>query len=126
MEPLATSDGKSTNLARDLKVMWETKSIDVGNDPTHGPNPRASTDNAIDAASRVFKTIELRGKTREEVLAALGDPIENSKSSYNFPFFPTGSDTMVFRFDNGANGIQFNVKFDMHKKVSEIEELWIE
>jgi hypothetical protein len=50
---------KSKDLQSDLKLMWETQPLGGTPDPTHGPNPRASTDSAINAASRVFNTVEL-------------------------------------------------------------------
>src|SRR5262245_49643655 len=63
---------KSSDLPGDTKLMWETRQLGGTPDPTHGPNPRSSTDRAINAASRVFNTVELVGKTREEVIALLG------------------------------------------------------
>src|SRR5262245_14748963 len=55
----------STDLAADIRRMWETQPLRGSHDPTHGPNPRSSTDRAINAASRVFNTVELVGKTSD-------------------------------------------------------------
>lgn len=116
---------KSSNLAADLRLMWETRKLGGSHDPTHGPNPRSSTDRAINAASRVFNTVELVGKTREEVISLLGDPKSSSDSIYNFPFWPAPKSALVYRFDSGAYGWQFNVLFDDEGKVREVERQWI-
>jgi hypothetical protein len=125
-EEPATPDGKSTDLARDLEWMWETRPLESSGDPTQPPNPRASTDRAIEAADRVFATVDLTGKTTEEVYATLGRPEEKSDSIYNFPFYPVEENVLVFRFDNGAWGTQYNVIFDDEGKVASVEELGIE
>ena len=57
------SDGeKSADLPGDLRRMWETERLGGTLDPTHGPNPRSSTDRAINAASRVLNTVDLVGR----------------------------------------------------------------
>lgn len=87
--PGQVADGeKSADLAADLRLMWETQKLGGTPDPTHGPNRRSSTDRAINAASRVFNTVELAGKSREEVIGLIGDPRSSSDSIYNFPFWP--------------------------------------
>jgi hypothetical protein len=116
---------KSSDVAGDIRQMWETKRLGGTHDPTHGPNPRSSTDRAINAASRVFNTVELAGKTREEVVALLGDPKSSSDSIYNFPFWPAPKDGLVYRFDSGAYGWQFNVVFGDNGRVREVERHWI-
>jgi hypothetical protein len=77
----------SVDLQRDLRLMWETQRLGGTPDPSHGPNPRSSTDAAICAASRVFNTVKLVGLTRADVIAAVGDPKTSNDSIYNFPFF---------------------------------------
>lgn len=116
---------KSSDLAADLKLMWETQPLGGTPDPTHGPNPRSSTDRAINAASRVFNTVELVGKTREDVIAALGDPKAANDSIYNFPFWDAPRGALVFRFDTGAYGWQFNVVFGLRGRVTAVERHWI-
>jgi hypothetical protein len=116
---------KSSDLPGDVKLMWETWRLGGTPDPTHGPNPRSSTDRAINAASRVSNTVQLVGKTREEVVALLGDPRSSSDSIYNFPFWPAPKDALVYRFDSGAYGWQFNALFGNDGKVREIERHWI-
>lgn len=117
---------KSSDVAGDIRLMWETKKLGGTPDPSHGPNPRSSTDRAINAASRVFNTVELAGKTREEVVALLGDPKTASDSIYNFPFYPAPEKALVYRFDSGAYGWQFNVIFGDDGKVREVKCDWIE
>jgi hypothetical protein len=116
---------KSINIASDIRQMWETKRLGGTPDPTHGPNPRSSTDRAINAASRVFNSVELIDKKREEVIVLLGDPKSSSDSIYNFPFWPAPKGSLVYRFDSGAYGWQFNVVFGEDGKVREVERLWI-
>jgi hypothetical protein len=117
---------RSSGLAADLKLMWETRRLDGTPDPTHGPNPRSSTDRAINAASRVFNTVELVGKTREEVIRLIGDPASSSDSIYNqAPFWPAPKGGLVYRFDSGMYGWQFNVVFGEDGRVREVERHWI-
>jgi hypothetical protein len=118
--------GPSTDLTADLKLMWQTEPLRGTPDPSHGKNPRASTDAATKAASRVFNTVNLVGLTREEVVAKLGDPKTSSDSIYNFPFHPSPKGVMVYRFDTGSYGWQFNLHFDATGKVSKVERLWIQ
>lgn len=118
-------DGVSENLPGDLRVMWETEPLGGTPDPSHGPNPRASTDRAIRAASRVFNSVELRGRTRDEVVSLLGDPKTSNDSIYNFPFWPAPRRALVYRFDCGAYGWQFHVVFGWRGTVREVERLWI-
>jgi hypothetical protein len=124
--PGQVGDGeKSTDLEGDLRQMWETQRLGGTPDPSHGPNPRSSTDGAINAASRVFNTVELTGKTRDDVLALLGDPKSSSDSIYNFPFWPAPKGSLVYRFDSGAYGWQFNVVLGDDGRVREIQRHWI-
>jgi hypothetical protein len=124
--PGQVGDGvESSNLAGDIGLMWETRRLGETRDPTHGTNPRSSTDRAINAASGVFNTVELVGKTPEEVVALLGDPKSSNDSIYNFPFWPAPEGSLVYRFDSGAYGWQFNVAFGEDSKVREVERHWI-
>lgn len=116
---------KSSNLASDLRLMWETQKLGGTPDPTHRPNRRASTVRAINAASRVFNTVDLVGKTREEVVGQLGDPKTSSDSIYNFPFWPAPKGSLVYRFDCGSFGWQFNVVLGADERVEVIERYWI-
>jgi len=110
---------KSTDLNRDLKKMWATEHLNNG-------NAFCSTDSAIAAADRVFNTVSLLGKTSEEVIQLLGDPRKTSNSQYNFPFYPPAKGALVYRFDCGTYGWQFDVIFDRHGKVRKIERRWIQ
>jgi hypothetical protein len=117
--------GPSVDLAADLKLMWQTQPLRSTPDPSHGKNPKGSTPEAIDAASRVFKTVKLLGLTREEVVAKIGDPRTSNDSIYNFPFWPVSRGAMVYRFDTGSYGWQFNLYFDAQGKVRKVQRLWI-
>jgi hypothetical protein len=116
---------KSTDLQGDRELMWETSRLGGTPDPSHGPNPRSSTDRAINAASRVFNSVELTGKSREEVIGILGDPKTSNDSIYNFPFWPPPKGALIYRFDTGAYGWQFNVVFDGDGQVREVQRRWI-
>jgi hypothetical protein len=61
--------GASADLAADIKRMWATQPLKGDAGPDAGPNPKGSTSDAVNAASRVFNTVELTGKTRDEVIA---------------------------------------------------------
>lgn len=116
---------RSGDVERDVKIMWETQPLKVNAGSSAGANPQASTDRAINAASRVFNIVVLVGKTRDEVMQLLGDPRGSSKSAYNFPFGPAPTGALVYRFDSGAYGWQFNVIFEADDKVSAVDRHWI-
>jgi hypothetical protein len=88
-------------LLPDRMLMWETTRIESG---------RASTPRAVAAAKRQFDRFDVRGKTREEIVRTLGDPAR-SKSIYNFPLFEADPGVMVYRFDTGLAGWQFDIHF---------------
>jgi hypothetical protein len=117
---------QSVDMPGDLRLMWETRGLGGTPDPTHGPNPRSSTDRAINAASRVFKTVELVGKTRDEVVTLLGGLRSSNDSIYNFPFWPAPRGALVYRFDSGAYGWQFNVVLGEDGRVREVQRHWID
>lgn len=119
------SDGASADLASDLKLMWQTHPLQGNAGPNVGPNPMCSTDDAINAASRVFNSVNLDGKTRAEVVALLGDPKTSNDSIYNFPFWPAPRGSFVYRFDCGSYGWQFNVVFGLRGRVTEVRRHWI-
>lgn len=111
----------------DIALMWETKSLDKNSSSSSGTPSFASTDRAIEAAARVFSRSELIGMTKHEVIDYLGDPGVKSDSIYNFPFYPpTSGDVLVYRFDNGAWGTQYNIVFDSTGHVVLIDPLPIE
>ncbi len=108
--------GKSDDLAGDIKRMWKTV--------PHGKFP-VSPVSAINAASRVFATVDLIGKTTNEVFAAIGHNETSNDSGYNFPFWPVETNALVYRFDCGHFGWQFNLKLDASGTVKEVETKWI-
>lgn len=106
----------SEDLADDIKRMWKTV-------PHDGFS--VSPVSAINAASRVFATVELVGKTTNEVFASVGHNKTSNDSGYNFPFWPVEKGTLVYRFDCGYYGWQFNLKLDANGRVAELERKWI-
>jgi hypothetical protein len=93
--------------------MWETED-------------RVSTNDAIHAARRVFGTVQLVGLTQNEVIALLGDPRTTGIRMHSTPWYGAGLRDLVYRFDNGAYGWQFNIKFDWKGKVCRVQCLGIE
>ena len=99
----------------DLRLMWQTQ-------PLPGSSARyASTQSAVQLANRVFSRIQLVGLSRAQVIALLGDPQHSSNSGYNFPFYSAPTGALVYRFDTGAGGWQFNVVFDRDGLVQEVQ-----
>ncbi|CAA6677875.1 MULTISPECIES: hypothetical protein [unclassified Lentimonas] len=96
---------KSEDIKEDMKYMWHTTPR------TSGYKGEASSMKAVRAAKRVFNTIDILGYNKKEVIELLGDPKSSSESVYNFPFFPAGDNVLVYRFDTGNGGWQFNIKF---------------
>jgi hypothetical protein len=115
---------RSANVPRDIARMWETQPL-TGDSGPRGREARGSTDGAINAASRVFNTVQLAGNSRAEVLKLLGDPRASNDSVYNFPFWPAPAGSLVYRFDCGNYGWQFNVLLDDDDWVSTVERHWI-
>lgn len=107
---------KSDDLAGDIQRMWKTV--------PHGEFP-VSPVSAINAASRVFATVDLVGKTTNEVFATIGHNKTSNDSGYNFPFWPVETGALVYRFDCGHFGWQFNLKLDASGTVKEVERKWI-
>jgi hypothetical protein len=112
-DPALPPERQSKNLESDLKLMWQTED-------------RRSINKAILTAHRVFGTVQLIGLTRDEVIALLGDPRTTDTPQHNIPWYPAGRRELVYRFDNGFSGSQFNIKFDWKGKVRRVERLGIE
>jgi hypothetical protein len=125
-EAVRSATAPSLDLASDLKVMWETRRIDGGGTGVPAEHRFASTNRAINAASRVFNTINFQGMTREDVIRRIGDPRTSSNSIYNFPFAKADAGDLVYRFDSGAGGWQFNIHFDGEGKVRAVERIGTE
>lgn len=104
---------RSDDLVSDLKLMWQTAD-------------RVSTPEAIHAAERVFASVEFNGLTRDEVVSRIGDPTSSSDNRYNFPFYPTGPEVLVYRFDSGAWRCQYRLFFGADGKVRRVQYLMIE
>lgn len=111
---------KSSNLSADIELMWET----TDGNPETGP---VSTARAINAASRVFNTVDLVGKTGAEVKALVGSPTKSNDSAYRgTAFWPIESRAMIYRFDNGNYGWQINVYCEGDDQlVTKVEKRWI-
>ena len=72
------------------------------------------------AAGRVFSTASLVGMHRQKLIETLGDPATSSDSIYNFPFYPPTPGSLVYRFDTGSGGWQFDVVLDDNEIVTKI------
>jgi len=111
----------STDLQADIALMWQTAPMRTQ------PESEASTLDAILAASRVFNTVTLTGKTGAEVKALLGSPLHSSESIYRAsPFWPLEARGMVYRFDCGTCGWQFDVHCEGDDRpVTDVVRRWI-
>jgi hypothetical protein len=103
----------SSDVATDVKIMWS-----AGRDG-------ASTQQAIEAASRVFNTVKLEGMHRDEVAKLIGNPALRPSGIYNHPFWPAEKNERIFCFDNGNYGWQFNVGFDEKGICNSVTRKWI-
>lgn len=115
------AEARSVDLDADLRLMWQTAPLDSD------PASEASTLAAIMAASRVFNTVSLVGKTGAQAKALLGSPTRSSRSVYRGqPFGPLRARGMIYRFDCGRCGWQFNVYCEGDEQlVTEVERMWI-
>ena len=77
-------------------------------------------------AKRVFDSVDLIGMTRDQIIALLGDPRTSNDSIYNFPFYEAPPGTLVYRFDTGAYGWQFNIHFDETGLATQVDHIGIE
>ena len=118
----------SENLEHDLRVMWQLVEIDT-KDQSGDVVYNVSPVSAINAASRAFESLksDLIGLNREQVLSLLKNDPKHHLGSYNFPFWslPKGQNAMVFRFDCGNFGWQFDLHLDENETVSHVERRWI-
>jgi hypothetical protein len=104
----------SADLAADVRAMWAV-------DPDGRTPPEA-----IPVASRVFNTPGLVGLSRGQIIERLGEPgSQRPGGRYNFPFWPAGEGDLVYRFDTGMYGWQFNVRFGWGGRCTAVERHWI-
>jgi hypothetical protein len=99
-----TSDppGAYSGYQEDLLAMRKTTT--VGNPPL-----RASSDEAIAAARRIFAKIVFKGMPREKVLALLGDPA--TVSDYGVRAKPGRDEPLTYHFSDGFSGYEYTVRF---------------
>jgi hypothetical protein len=110
----ASEEDVSTDLAADVNAMWAVDG--------QGRSPPE----AIPVASRVFNTVNLVGLHRDKIAELVGNPRTRRPGGvYNFPFWPSDRGDLVFRFDTGAYGWQFNVKLDAAGVCTAVDRRWI-
>jgi hypothetical protein len=102
------TERQSTDLQQDRALMWETKD-------------GWSTVAGIHAAHRVFGTIDLLGKTKSQVFDLVGDPSILGSPIHMTPWSEVKRGDLFYRFDNGAWGMQFTIRFDWRGKVKRVE-----
>jgi hypothetical protein len=108
---------KSKDLEKDLKTIWRTV-------PVKDEKFEVAPVSAINAASRVFNTVDLKGKTKQEIEKLLKyQPQE--KYGYNRPFFGKEKGQVVYRFDCGNFGWEFKIAFDKDGKAESVKRQWI-
>ncbi|MBD3675884.1 MAG: hypothetical protein HUJ26_20440 [Planctomycetaceae bacterium] len=109
----------SCSKTEDRELMWETRKYSDGK--------IASTHEAQEAAERYFKRTDLIGRNKEEVFELVGHPQKSNDSVYNFPFYPPEEENViVYRFDTGNYGWQFNIILDDNDTVTKVVKLGIE
>jgi hypothetical protein len=74
-----------------------------------GKDTRASSAEACEAAQRIFSRIAFLYRTRDEVLALLGDPA--SISDYNNPAGQDRTSSLAYVFDGGEGGYVYTIRF---------------
>jgi hypothetical protein len=84
-----------------------------------GPDTRASSAEACQAAQRVFARVSFLFRTRDEVLLLLGDPA--TVSDYNAPAGKDPAGPLVYVFDSGLGGLQYTLAFDKHGTVVRVQ-----
>ena len=109
VDPDALYDG----VVRDIQLLRKTIPISM-------PVINASSDEAIQAAMRVFGNIDFVGMTKDQVLELLGDPA--TISDYGVPAEPGQDKPLVYRFDCGEDGVEYTFAFENGKVVA-VEEL---
>lgn len=93
---------QSLNIRADIHRMWETEAL------RSRPGEIASTERAINAADRVFSTVQLHGTTRRQVIALLGGSEAFQPQQLQFPFLPiiSGRFGLPVRYRNGRLAVQ--------------------
>ncbi|GEM_PF-5200061 len=108
--PSASTPGETlldADFQADLATLRRTAAL-----PEHrasGVPSRASSGQAIAAASRVFARFPTVGTTRTRVLQVLGDPM--TISGYGVAAKDDADGPLVYRFDTGRGGVQFTIHF---------------
>ena len=106
-------------LEEDIKLMWQTYKRPDG-------SGGASTDEAVEAARRVFTKINLIGMTRSEVVKKLGDPQKAEGAYLRHPAHRMDGAGLIYVFATGIFGWQAGVFFDDRGKVREVRNRIIE
>ena len=116
--PAYAEEAPNSETAAAIKKMWEVKASDDGFD--------VSTTEAIRSAEQVFASCKLEGLTKAEIDSLLSVSSRSAKYGYRAPFYPPTKDSVVFRFDNGNFGVQYDVVFDPSGKCSKVVKRGIE
>jgi hypothetical protein len=94
--------------SEDIRQLRDTTEIPMGSTQ---PNKtiKASSAKAIGSANRLFSKISFLHKTRDEVLAILGDPA--TISDYGIKAKPGKDEDLIYWFDTGYGGTRYTIKF---------------
>jgi hypothetical protein len=94
--------------AEDIRLLRDTTEIPMGSTQ---PNKtvKASSAKAIAAANQLFSKISFLHKTRDEVIAILGDPA--TISDYGIKAKPGKDEDLIYWFDSGYGGTRYTIKF---------------
>lgn len=116
VSPRAVMTEPYDGFMQDLAMLRDTASVSA-NDPDS--RFRGSSSKAIAAARRVFTQGNLLRKTKEKVLALLGDP--KTISTYGVAAKPGKDSPLVYRFDSGYGGWVYTLHL-VNGTVTRIEE----
>ena len=117
--PFGDTEAKSKDLESDLQTMWS-----VGQ-PAADRTWVMATDEAIEAACRVFNTLDLVGIPLEEAKKTLKLELRAENYGYKAPFWPAPDNSFTLRFDNGFWGLQYNLITNEEGEIIEVQREWI-
>ena len=94
--------GADTGLAKDLRLLRKTEGVGK-------PVLRASSQDACEAAARIFARLKFIGMSKEHVLWILGDPA--TISDYGLKVGPEVDAPLAYLFSQGDDGHLYRLEF---------------
>jgi hypothetical protein len=104
---VSSADEMYDGYSKDYNFLRATTAIPSGTHPE--AKIQASSEEAIQAAHRIFSRISFMFRSRADVIKILGDPA--TISSYGVPSKPDKESDLVYLFDSGFGGAKYTLKF---------------